>query len=182
MADLLHLALLKQGVDVWNTWRMQNPTIQPDLRGAILCSVWLSKANLSRANLSGAYLYGAYLFSADLSEANLSRANLSKAYLYASNLSEANLKGAILNGSDLSNANFNGADFKGANLCGVNLSDEGNLRSRGRASRRPCSTGSQGRREARPLQRRSSLIEWDRSLTPVSQRYRIVAMPSKTLL
>jgi hypothetical protein len=36
MANPEHLAILKQGVEVWNNWRKENPTIQPDFIGADL--------------------------------------------------------------------------------------------------------------------------------------------------
>jgi hypothetical protein len=36
MADEQHLALLKQGVDVWNNWREKNPELDPNLFGANL--------------------------------------------------------------------------------------------------------------------------------------------------
>ena len=31
MANEEHVALLKQGVEVWNKWREENPDIKPDL-------------------------------------------------------------------------------------------------------------------------------------------------------
>jgi hypothetical protein len=46
MADEEHLAILKQGVEAWNKWRIEHPTTRPDL----------FEADLSRANLSGAGL------------------------------------------------------------------------------------------------------------------------------
>ena len=67
MANKEHLKILKQGVEQWNKWRLEN-AIKPDLRGAILRS----------ANLSGADLSGAKLISASLIIANLSGADLSK--------------------------------------------------------------------------------------------------------
>ena len=36
MADVEHVALLKQGVVVWNKWREENPDIRLDLIGADL--------------------------------------------------------------------------------------------------------------------------------------------------
>ena len=54
MANPKHLNLLKQGVEVWNRWREQNPEIRPDLTQADL-----REANLGLANLSGADLRGA---------------------------------------------------------------------------------------------------------------------------
>ena len=61
VADPEHLALLQQGVDVWNAWRQKEPSVVPDLRGADLSGEWLGEANLSEADLSGANLSGANL-------------------------------------------------------------------------------------------------------------------------
>src|SRR3954464_8450092 len=80
MANEEHVALLKQGVDVWNAWRLENPDVSPDL---------------SEANLFGANLFGANLSGTNLSKANLSGANLSGARLTGANLSGANLSGAM---------------------------------------------------------------------------------------
>lgn len=102
MANPEHLAILKQGVEVWNKWREENPSIEPDLR----------ETNLDKASLDGANLSKAMLRKANLCEAKLNRANFAGA-----NLSRANLVGASLIEADLSQA-----FFSGANLCGVNLS------------------------------------------------------------
>jgi len=32
MANPEHLEILKQGVEVWNRWREENPQVQPELR------------------------------------------------------------------------------------------------------------------------------------------------------
>ncbi len=84
MADQHQLEVLQQGPGIWNTWRQQHPTTQPDLSGA----------DLSRANLIGADLSEVDLSLANLGIANLSRANLSYANLSYANLSYANLSGA----------------------------------------------------------------------------------------
>ena len=60
MANEEHLKILKQGVEQWNKWRLEN-AIRPDLsradlHGAKLDSVNLEIANLSDANLSDAIL------------------------------------------------------------------------------------------------------------------------------
>src|SRR5438128_2410990 len=78
MANQEQLNLLKQGTEVWNTWRKQHPSLRPDLSGADLSGASLSGANLVRANLSRANLTGAHLFyGTNLSGANLSGADLS---------------------------------------------------------------------------------------------------------
>ena len=89
MANPEHLKVLKQGVEVWNRWREQNPEIRPDLTQADL-----REANLGLANLSGANLRRAYLYRANLRGADLSRANLRLADLLQADLSEADLRGA----------------------------------------------------------------------------------------
>jgi len=112
MANEEHLKILKQGVEVWNTWRAENPDdINPDL----------SKANLFQANLIRANLIKADLWGAILIEANLSKANLFQANLIGVNLIEANLSGAYLFGANLSEADLTGAKLIGANLSGAKL-------------------------------------------------------------
>jgi uncharacterized protein YjbI with pentapeptide repeats len=131
MANEEHLKILKQGVEQWNKWRLEN-AIGPDLgntnlsgaflngadlSGAELTGVDLSDARLGHANLSGAHLNRAYLRRAYLSGANLSGANLSDA-----NLSDANLSGANLSKAELFEADLRGAYLLGADLRGANLS------------------------------------------------------------
>jgi uncharacterized protein YjbI with pentapeptide repeats len=71
MADEKHVALLKQGREVWNAWREANSDIVPYLRYADL-----GGADLTGADLTGATLRDAYLYSADLRDAYLYDANL----------------------------------------------------------------------------------------------------------
>lgn len=77
MANEEQLAILKQGVKVWNDWRESSLDTKPDLSGA----------DLHRANLRGV---------------NFERAPLSRANLIVSNLRWANLRGTELVGVDLS--------------------------------------------------------------------------------
>jgi hypothetical protein len=44
MANAKHLALLRQGVDVWNAWRKKEPSVRPDLDHADLTGADLSEA------------------------------------------------------------------------------------------------------------------------------------------
>jgi uncharacterized protein YjbI with pentapeptide repeats len=112
MANEEHLAILRQGTEVWNQWRKDNPDIRPDLSGARLC-----RAELSRAHLFGTDLSEVHLGRADLSVADLSRADLGGA-----DLSEANLHGAKLRGANLHRANLRKAGLFRADLFGVQLS------------------------------------------------------------
>jgi uncharacterized protein YjbI with pentapeptide repeats len=131
MANLEHLKILKEGVNAWFDWRLQNPGIIPDLKGATFGPAYLRRANLRGANLAEADLHaadlqaadlggailnaanlrGACLDGADLSGADLTVASLTKAALIETNLQGANLSGADLRGTDLSGANLDNADF-----------------------------------------------------------------------
>ena len=71
MANQEQVAILKQGVHVWNQWRARNLGLQVDLFGAEFSGVDLREANLSGADLRQADLWKADLWKADLSEADL---------------------------------------------------------------------------------------------------------------
>jgi uncharacterized protein YjbI with pentapeptide repeats len=101
MANLEHLARLKDSVRKWNSWRKTNWDVYPDFREANL-----SKANLIEANLA----------KANLTEVNLTLSSLEEANLSMAKLSRAKLRGADLSGVDLSKAKINGADLSEANL------------------------------------------------------------------
>ena len=77
MANQEQLDLLKQGSDVWNTWRNQHASLRPDLSGANLTRAYLKYAHLGGADLSGADLSGANLTRAHLKEADLKKTDLS---------------------------------------------------------------------------------------------------------
>jgi uncharacterized protein YjbI with pentapeptide repeats len=75
------VAILKKGVDAWNTWRGENPDILPDLGAANLRGANLSEADLSHAKFTGANLSEANLWKAKLIEADLVAANLASSYV-----------------------------------------------------------------------------------------------------
>jgi uncharacterized protein YjbI with pentapeptide repeats len=58
MANLHHLNLLKQHIQMWNQWRKEHPNVIPEL----------SRADLSGANLSGADLSRVVLVQTKLPE------------------------------------------------------------------------------------------------------------------
>lgn len=147
MANEEHLAILEQGVEVWNQWRKDSPDVRPNLIGAgltgaclngvDLSEVYLYGANLkgadlSKTNLRGVYLYRANLEGANLTRTVLTRANLqradleeaclSEAYLFRVNLTRANLTRANLAESDLEGTYLEGADLSEARLFRANLS------------------------------------------------------------
>jgi uncharacterized protein YjbI with pentapeptide repeats len=69
MADENQLSILRQGVTVWNQWRVDRtiPTLV-DLRGADLGGRELSGLNLRGADLEGTSFREANLSNADLSD------------------------------------------------------------------------------------------------------------------
>jgi uncharacterized protein YjbI with pentapeptide repeats len=126
MADEHQLKLIKEGVEVWNEWRVKHPLIQIDLSGADLSYKYfyqgnLRNANLRLANLTGTNLSKADLDNADLTEANLNEINLSDANLSRADLSRCKIAKAELIGAYLIRANLTEADLSDANLPDVNL-------------------------------------------------------------
>lgn len=116
MADQEQLKILGQGVQIWNNWRSENPTVSVDLTQANLIGANLIKVNFLEADLSQANLDGAQII-----KAILTRANLRWAKLRGADLSGAGLSGASLIGANLSGANLSRANLTGANLTGVGL-------------------------------------------------------------
>lgn len=131
MANPEHLRLLGRGVEAWNSWRKENPDLEPDLSGAPLAGaqladVYLSRTNLAGADFSGANLSAANLGKANLADATLSGANLNRAILSVADLSRAKLVNAYLmdaylNGTKLEGADLSEADLRGAHLTNADL-------------------------------------------------------------
>jgi uncharacterized protein YjbI with pentapeptide repeats len=133
VANPEHLAELNKGVKSWNRWRIENPSVIPDLKKANLSQTDLRKADLSltdlsfadlrstklnRAKFSGTCLTAAQLSNADLSSTNLGKTNFRFANFSGSNLSQANLSN-----TDLRSANFSSSNLSQANLNGANLGE-----------------------------------------------------------
>jgi hypothetical protein len=118
MVNEEHLKILKQGVEQWNKWRLEN-AIRPDLGGADLSGAILN--DLSRANLSYADLGGATLIGANLTFAKLFAANLSHANLSGADLTDADLTRTRLVETDFTNATITGCRTYGASAWNVTL-------------------------------------------------------------
>lgn len=101
MADPEHVAILKQGVVVWNRWRKEYPKITPDLHRANLFEANLAGVDLNRAILVRANFEGANLRKADLTMANLIRANFEGADLREAEFFDTLMGGTILGDVDL---------------------------------------------------------------------------------
>lgn len=122
MASEEHLSILRQGVEVWNQWKLNNPSVLVDLSEANLREENLIGVDFRNVNLSRASLMVANLWNACLNNVNLSEANLREADLLYADLSKANLIGADLEATSLENANLNHAVLSNANLIRANLS------------------------------------------------------------
>ncbi len=111
MAHNEHLKILEQGVEVWNAWREENRTIEPELNRIRLDRTDLAGANFQRAHLNSASLVGARL-----DDVRFDGAILTRAYLERASLCNARLDRAILDAVRLAGANLSGASFTRANL------------------------------------------------------------------
>ncbi|WP_052672486.1 pentapeptide repeat-containing protein [Aliterella atlantica] len=127
MASEQHITLLRQGFRVWNKWRQQNPQSIPELKGADLRGLKLSRVDLSGVDLSEADFSGTSLFQANLSGANLCKANLSTALLQEADLSRASLIEANLEDKKLPQTSLSGANLSRANLIRVKFYASTNL-------------------------------------------------------
>ncbi|MBD1878891.1 pentapeptide repeat-containing protein [Coleofasciculus sp. FACHB-T130] len=130
MANEEHLALVKQGVEVWNKWKNENSDIIADFSGNIVHIWYIREAEFRGINVGNSNSYVSTrdakflptnLNKINLEGANLSRANLSEIDFRGANLSRANLSGANLNDADLTKANLSNADLSGALINGTNL-------------------------------------------------------------
>jgi hypothetical protein len=120
MANPEHVAKLKAGTAVWNTWvkslHRRPDLVEADFKGAVLRNANLEGADLHRTSLEKADLKDTRLVLADLSDAHLEGADLRGANLFGANLDCANLSAADLRDTDLSRVNLNRAVLRDANL------------------------------------------------------------------
>lgn len=121
MANEEQVAILRQGVEVWNKWCLANLDAELDLQEANLIGMNLTGINLAGANLISANLTGAFLLEANLTEANLTEANLSWVNLTDSVLRNATLRRATLRQATLREADLTRADLTEGDLTGVDL-------------------------------------------------------------
>jgi len=124
MANQQHVAIVKQGVQVWNTWRQQNPTVIPDLSKGNLSRSNLSGANLSKADWSGSHLEGADWSNVKMAYFIVNVAPPPPELVFdweypVADFRNFDLSNANLSGSDLTNANFSHGNLSGVNLTGA---------------------------------------------------------------
>jgi uncharacterized protein YjbI with pentapeptide repeats len=131
MANPEHLEILKQGVEVWNKWREDNPSIIPDLIEADLENQILDGFNFETANLMGSNLFLADFQEANFKHAQLGEltffgsfnyANFTGANLWGASLSQSIIKHAIFESAILNNVGFQGSDLNNASFRFADLS------------------------------------------------------------
>ncbi len=103
-----HAAKLSEGVAAWNRWRVDEPSVMPDLRGA----------RLTQAQLPGVDLHGAQLQDADFCGANLLGANLNGARIERTLFNDAVFGNADLRGVMGFAARFIGCDLRACQFGG----------------------------------------------------------------
>lgn len=126
MANEEQLAILRQGVKVWNKWREKNHSLKIDLNGAnlseaILCDIDLGGITIRDSNFIGADLRRANFRGSDLKGSDLRNTDLRETILIGTNLRETNLAHANLENADLADANLYKANLWNANLTSTNL-------------------------------------------------------------
>lgn len=121
MANEEHLSILRQGIDVWNAWRLEEAEIKPNLAYTDLSATYPGYLHLERANFSHADFEGTDFENADLERADLRHANLISTKLDNTNLTCANLSYADLRNAEISNTNFSLANLSHSNLSYLDL-------------------------------------------------------------
>ncbi len=116
MADGEHIKILYKGISDWNKWKLEHPSLNPDLTNADLSGQDLTGYDLTFVDFSGTNLHGA-----NLSETNLSYAILNNSDLSESNLSYAVFLKAFLINANIESANLKYSDFSQATLQGANI-------------------------------------------------------------
>ncbi|BAB78209.1 pentapeptide repeat-containing protein (plasmid) [Anabaena sp. FACHB-709] len=117
MANEEHLAILRQGVEVWNAWRENNPDINPDLS-----CLNFNKIDLDGFNFSNTVIFGSTFGSSSLRKTLFTRAFLQNTDLAGVDLTGSNLRGAFLNKANLLGANLCQVDLSYADLSETDLS------------------------------------------------------------
>jgi uncharacterized protein YjbI with pentapeptide repeats len=137
MADSYQVSLLRQGTEVWNKWRSENPSVvRPDFTWAELNDIRIDSANLDGAQLNHAKLNGASMSRTSFVKADLRSAEIRLAYFIDADLRSAdfrqsmlmrtsfdksNLEGALFDNADAREVGFWGASLVGASFARTNL-------------------------------------------------------------
>lgn len=121
MANEEHLAILKQGVKVWNEWMNEKIPTGIDITEALLREIELGFPDLSGADLQGMELAGSDFRGTNFSKANCQEINLVKADLRYANFEQANLSCANLIGASLEQTNLTKSELQNADISMANI-------------------------------------------------------------
>ena len=126
MANPEHLKILKQGKEIWNSWRQNAKHETPALNGANFKGLDLSEFYLRGADFGMSDLSFANLIRADLTEASftngkLVHADLTRVEAVDAYFGIADLSGACLRSADLTRASFRNANLYATNFRGATL-------------------------------------------------------------
>ena len=119
MANEEQVAILEQGVAVWNHWRTKNPGVQIDLTYLDFPRTDLRYVDLSYADLSETGFMGANLGGADFEGANLTYVDFENANLTLAKLNRANFHRTFLSQADFSHAELSVTIFVDVDLSTV---------------------------------------------------------------
>lgn len=123
MANPEHLAILEQGVEVWNQWREENPDIEVQIYEADLKFKDFRGVNFNGLDLSFTNLLGCKLNRADFSEANLLATDFTGAFLSNAKFRRARLSGTRFIESGLEEADFWESTFSSTIVIGSDMSE-----------------------------------------------------------
>jgi uncharacterized protein YjbI with pentapeptide repeats len=122
MGNSEHLSILHQGVEAWNRWRDEHPTVTPELADAKLDGCDLRRYNFKEAKFIGAQMVSADLRDADFGGAFVKDATLNNAKVEGANFKGTNFFQSRLVEVDFSRSVFGGTCFLEALLWDANLS------------------------------------------------------------
>ncbi len=123
MANPEHLAKFLAGADAWNAWRPREPGVRPDLRGAVLRRLDLSRRDLQWIDFSGADLQEVYLEDCVVFSVLACRANWRGAKIYGTTFQYVNAEDCIFDDCALIRSTFQHCLLSRASFRGTYLND-----------------------------------------------------------
>jgi uncharacterized protein YjbI with pentapeptide repeats len=116
MSTEKHAAIIRQGVEAWNAWRVQSPDVHPDLRGIDFNTSTNNLHSFQAANFKETTFDGCEVWSADLDGSDLRGSSFRDADVYFCDLTNVDLRGA-----EMQDARIRLCDLQGANLADATM-------------------------------------------------------------
>lgn len=108
--NTIHLGILNNGIEHWNQWRVEFPSVNPDLSG-----ITLSLTNPAKFRKDVEYK------TRDFRNGNFRNTNFSESVLMGANFTSCNLEKALFKNADLRRANFAHSNLTGVSFHRANL-------------------------------------------------------------